>query len=338
MYDMVPVGNEGNRKSFWSKPEGKTGMLFTVALLVLAGWGLVTFGPVILAAITTTIGIVAGLAVLGLFVYLVTNPQIRTGCWYLFRTFCRFFTGMVIEIDPIAILKTYLRDMRDKKRELDEKRGMVKASLVEVNNQIQQKKRDIEDCSIKLKVAKERGFNEAQIASLSTRAGLTDEMIRRLLPYQQNLTVIDATLTRMSKAADVVIAQTATTVELKEEEYKLIKRASGAVKSAVSIFNGDPDKRDMFDQAMEYINDDIALKVGEMSRAIEDSSTLLDNIDLSNLAASEKGKKILENFNPDNYTILQVADESGSYGDYSKKEPEPVPVLAAKPKSRYSIN
>jgi hypothetical protein len=305
-YDMTTTPDNSKRKSFWSKPEGKTGMLLiaaaAVALFVFGG----PIGAFILGALQTGLGIICCLLALAAILYVVTNKQIRTGCWYLFKTISRMFTGAIIELNPIAILKTYLRDMRDKKRELDEKRGQVNASMIEVNTKITEKTKEIQRCKDMYEQAKKHNYNDAQIATLSTKVGLLNDMIKNLIPYQQKLTVIVSHLDRMSKASDVIIAQTAVTIEMKEEEYKAITRASSAVKSAMSIFNGDPDKKEMFDDAMAYIADDIALKVGEMTRAIEDSSQLLDHIDLENFADSEAGKKILESFNPDNYTLLSI--------------------------------
>lgn len=52
------------------------------------------------------------------------------------------------------------------------------------------------------------------------------------------------------------------------------------MKSAMNIIAGNSDKRAMFDQAMESIADDVAMKVGEMERFMEMSSNFMDSIDL----------------------------------------------------------
>ena len=50
----------------------------------------------------------------------------------------------------------------------------------------------------------------------------------------------------------------------------------------MSIIKGDADRRVMFDQALEYVADDVANKVGEMERFMEMSSDFMNSIDLQN--------------------------------------------------------
>ena len=96
--------------------------------------------------------------------------------------------------------------------------------------------------------------------------------------------------------SEVLLEDTKDQVKVKEVERKAIKTSHSAMKSAMNIIAGNTDKRVMFDQAVEYIADDVANKVGEMERMMELSSDFMSTIDLQNGAFEEKGLQMLEEF------------------------------------------
>ena len=85
-------------------------------------------------------------------------------------------------------------------------------------------------------------------------------------------------------------------VELKEQERKAIHASNSAMRSAMSIIQGDKDKRAMFDMALEAIADDVSQKVGEMERFMDMSANFMNSVDLQNGVFEEEGLKMLEIF------------------------------------------
>ena len=67
---MTDMSNTPPPKTFWQKPEGKTGTLFLLGIFGALGYVLWKFGATILAFVGTTIGLVLSLAVLGLLIYM----------------------------------------------------------------------------------------------------------------------------------------------------------------------------------------------------------------------------------------------------------------------------
>ena len=65
------------------------------------------------------------------------------------------------------------------------------------------------------------------------------------------------------------------------------------MKSAMSVMSGDPDKRAMFDAAMEAVTDD-GPQSREMERFMEMSSNLIQSIDLQSGVFEEAGMEMLE--------------------------------------------
>ena len=81
-----------------------------------------------------------------------------------------------------------------------------------------------------------------------------------------------------------------------------------AMRSAMSIINGDKDKRAMFDQALEAVADDVSQKVGEMERFMELSDNFMKSIDLQNGVFEEEGMKMLEKWEHEGVSKL-LGDE-----------------------------
>jgi hypothetical protein len=60
----------------------------------------------------------------------------------------------------------------------------------------------------------------------------------------------------------------------------------------------------MFDQALEVIADDVALKVGEMERFMEMSSSFMDSVDLQNGVFEDQGMQMLEEWEKNSTLLL----------------------------------
>ena len=108
----------------------------------------------------------------------------------------------------------------------------------------------------------------------------------------------------MYQNSEILLEDTKDNVELKKQERKIIRTSHSAMKSAMSVISGDPDKRAMFDMAMERVADDVAGKVGEMERFMEMSSGFMDSIDLQNGVFEEQGMKMLEEYEKKSNLLL----------------------------------
>jgi len=99
-------------KTFWDKPEGTTGKIVIGLGIVLAIAFFTVLAPVIIAMLTNVlyIGILAG--IIFLIGCLLANSQFRASMVALFQLTMRQLTGFVVEIDPIGIIKNYLRRLK----------------------------------------------------------------------------------------------------------------------------------------------------------------------------------------------------------------------------------
>ncbi len=113
-------------KSFWSRPEGKTGMIFIVlaAAALVYGWAQIV--PFIVSMLADTLHMVYLAAILGAVLFVIFSSRTHL----MFRLLMRAITGMIINIDPIGILKDHLSQMR-------KRRDVMSQQISNVSGQIQ---------------------------------------------------------------------------------------------------------------------------------------------------------------------------------------------------------
>lgn len=308
--DNLPFsGGDGDKglRSFWAKPEGKATVFFMLGAgaIVFYYWGLIL--PFLIQTLQNTLHFAFLCGVIGVIVFLLSNRQFRTAMFYLWRTLMRWFAGVIIQIDPIAILKTYIQDLKDKREEMSRKIDDLAGAKQKLENKIndnQAKSHHLLEAAAK---AKQMGL-DADASLKAMEAGGLSSMNDKLMPLFKNMEKLLDFLERAFKAADFTIKQGEIQVQLKEAEYDAIKSGHKALRSAMSVFKGDPDKRQMFEQSLEYLQDDMAKKVGEMKRIMDLSTDFINNADIEAGVNYDKGMKLLEDYmNGTEISILEDA-------------------------------
>lgn len=307
-------------KSFWEKKEGKTGMLFAAAGIFGGLLIMMKFGAALVAAAQNTV--ILGAYVLGIVVAasILMNPKFRALCSFMFQSVMRWITGFFVTIDPIGILKEYVEDLKSSHDKMDTQIGKLRGVLAELNRTITQNVADMKNSMDLAQKAKERMVKssdtddqnrmKAQVMLKSRRAGRLQESNRTFQELKNKIEMIYRVLSKMYMNCGVLIEDTEDSIKMKELEWKTIRAAHSAMKSAMSVINGNSDKRAIFEQTLEYMANDLDTKVGEMERFMEVSQGFLDGVDLQNGVFEEKGLEMLEKWEHDADSWL-LGDEKG---------------------------
>lgn len=296
-------GNLSKPKSFWGRPEGKTGLFFMLAVLAGLGFVLVKYLPQIVAFASSLLGLVVTLLVLGAIIYMVLDPKMRTLVSYMYKSAMRKITSLFITIDPIGILKNYVEDLQDNLKKMGEQIGVLRGQIRKLKTIQEENEKEI-DYNMKLaQKAREQGVEKQMLLS-SRKAARLKESNEKYAVLEGKMNILYRVLTKMYQNSEILLEDTKDQVKLKEEERKAIRASHSAMKSAMSIISGNADKRAMFDQALEVIADDVAMKVGEMERFMEMSSSFMDSVDLQNGVFEEQGLQMLEEWEKKSTLLL----------------------------------
>ncbi len=304
-----PFENTGGKpKSFWQRPEGVTGAIFLAALVAGGGYLLYKFLPAIIALTENVLYLSGLLVVLAAIIYMVLDPRMRNLIWYAYKSVMRWITGLFVQIDPIGILKSYVESLQDNLRKMSKQIGIIRGQMRKMKTLMQENQKEIEKSMQLASMAKKQGKEEHVILNTRKAARLKETNERYAVLYKK-MEVLYRILDKMYKNSEILLADTQDQVKLKEQERKAIRASHSAMRSARSVLSGDPDKRAMFDAALEHIADDVANKIGEMERFMELSSSVMESIDLQNGVFEEQGMRMLEEWEKKS-TLLLLGENS----------------------------
>jgi len=327
-------GKDFKPKSFWSKPEGTTGMIIGVGILGALGYGLYLALPTILAAALTTFQI--GMLVVGIagLLYMVLDPKMRNLVWYGYKSIMRFVTGLFVQIDPIGILKSYIEDLKDNLRKMNSQVGSLRGQMHKLKEVIKNNQRQIQSNLNLANRAKSQDKKNIMILK-SRKAGRLKESNIKLEDLYKKMEILYRVLTKMYENSEILLEDVKDQVMVKEQERKAIRASHSAMKSAMNIISGNSDKREMFDMALEAIADDVSQKVGEMERFMDMSTNFMDSVDLQNGIFEEEGLKMLEMWEKegtslllgdDKQNLLEVANDDTTELDLNAPISKPIPA------------
>ncbi|MBR6279629.1 MAG: hypothetical protein IKR41_12880 [Bacteroidales bacterium] len=291
--------NELKGKSPWEKPGGTLAKITLVAMIAGAGYALYKFLPDLIALTQNLLTLTALVGVLALIFFLIMNDTSRNFFKNLYFVIMRKLTGLIVEIDPIAIVKGKIKDMKNRLVKIEE--GITKMRGIHVKNEkaLEANKRDLEESLKKLQILQKQ--NKMEESGLLQRhiSQLDESVKKRTLNFEKSKQMIDI-LTKVKKSAEIKVKYTEEEIKLKEEDYELMKANHKALSSIKSLIN--PQTDDAFDMAMEKMDTDITLYIGEMDEFLE--SGVIDDINLDNALSSVKSQAILDKYNKGGFDAI----------------------------------
>jgi len=285
------------------KPEGIVGGVVLGGMILGGAWLVTTFVGSILAFLTTTVGLVVGLSVLGLIIFMALDSKTRAVTGFMYKSIMRWITGMFIKIDPISILKSYVDDLKGNLKKMNKRIYQLRGQMHKLKEMILNNKKEIKS-NIELAGAAKANEQKAQMILKSRKAGRLRDSNVKLEDLYTKMEVLYRVLNKMHENSAILVEDVTDQVMVKEQERKAITAGNSAMKSAMAIIKGDTDKRAMFDQALEAIADDVSNKVGEMERFMDMSDGFMQSVDLQNGVFEEEGLKMLEKWENESTSLL----------------------------------
>lgn len=296
-------------KSFWKKPEGVTGALVLGGLILGGAYFVFNSLALIIAATSSLLGLAGIIGVLSLIVYLALDSKARSLIWYIYKSTMRWITGLFVQIDPIAILKSYVADMTANLKKMNKQILQLRGQMHKLKELILNNQKEISSNLSLANQAKEAA-NKQVVILKSRKAGRLQQSNMKLEDLYQKMEVLYRVLKKMYENSEILKEDVADQVEIKAQEMQAMKASHSAMASAMNVIRGDKDKKAIFEMALEAVADDVSAKVGEMERFMEMSESFMGSIDLQNGIFEEEGLKMLEKWEKENSLLLM--GEKGS--------------------------
>lgn len=300
--NYFPAPAEQKLKSYWNRPGGKFGIIIGLGLIVLIGYYVL---PILTKVVWNTLNFGIALVCLGVFLYCVTHRKLRLSLFYLYEWLMKKLVGVVIELDPFIIAEDYIQDMEEQRETLYRQSIDVDAQKEKIDLKIQEKEKEMNQLLNRANAARNNNM-APELGNATRQIARIKEYIKQLAPIRDNLARIGDYLTKVHKNSGYLIEDARNELELKKDLYKAVSSGNKALNSALKIFKGDPEKKLMVEQSMEFLKEDIATKLSSMKKAINYSTDFMRSIDLDNATYELQGLEMLESFDPDTTYKLDV--------------------------------
>jgi hypothetical protein len=303
--EMINVGAAAQQKlkSFWEKPEGTTGMLFGVGIFAAIGIILWNYSGKILLMLQNTIGIAICIAVLSGLIYIAVDPKFRTLLFYMYKGVMKKITSAFVNIDPISVIESYVDTLKENMVKMERQITNLKQAITRLKREIDSNDQGMQN-SLKTADAAKKQNAKAQMIISARKAGRLKDSNMSLSALLKKLEVLYSVLNKMEEASGFMLEDIQDEVNVKKKEYEAIKIGSSAFRSAMSIIKGDPDKKEMFDMAMEGMATDVGNRIGEMERFMEISESVITGIDLQKGVYEEEGLAMLQEWEDKGVSLL----------------------------------
>jgi len=287
--------NDEKLKSYWSRPGGKFGTIAGLAILGVIGYYLM---PIATTIVWNTINF--GIALVTGFVLfmILSNRKLWMSLFYLYEILMKKLVGIVIELDPFIIAEDYIHDMEKERDNLYNKSIEVDGQKEGIVAKITEKEKE-KNKQLNIAAAAQKQGMGMELANATRQVARLDSYIASLTPIKANLEKIGDYLTAVHKNSKYMIDDMKNDLDLKKDLYQSVTKGNNALNSALKIFNGDPEKKLMVEQSMDYLKDDMAGKLASMKKAISYSGDFMKSIDLENASYQTEGLKMLEEYRPE---------------------------------------
>jgi hypothetical protein len=285
---------ETTTKRFLERPEGKVGLVVTGCVLVSAGYGLYLVLPALIELCRNVLELAALCAVIGVTFYLLADARVRAFTAYLYKSLFRLLTGFFIEIDPIGILRSHIDELRQKLEAMRGQLGNLNGQIRRVERLIDQNS-ELRDNALALARTARHDPAHADASRLQARHAVKlEDSNARLGAMQQQMQTLFRMLKKLSDTSQLVLEDMQNTVDIKTRERTSIKAAYSAYRGALAILQGQSEGRELYDRAMEFLNDDYARKLGEIEMFMDFSDGVIKAADLENLAYDARATERLD--------------------------------------------
>ena len=337
---LQKFGGDGKITNLWKQPGGT---LAKVGLWVMGGsvlWGIYKALPYLIAFTRNVFTLTLLMLGLGCILYVVFSPEMRKILKLLYLQICRKITGLIVEIDPIAILENSINEMKKKLQTVKKRITEIGSTLAGMENKQKEYKKEFEMNVGRVKAIKEKLMKDndektrmalnGQLTISQNDITMLDEQIKaqadRITKTKRYLEILE----KLEIAATTKIKVAENTVSHKKDEYEQAKKMKSAVQSLTSIFSSSWLTKSMEEQmALNVVSNTINDSIAEMNRLLDGSNDILINYDISSMANASKVDEIIANYDHNGFESFKALQDNGEYMPGRLQE-EPVKIKETK--------
>jgi len=298
---------EENQKKAWQRPEN---LVAWGGLAILGYFGFKSLDVIlplierVLENVIYTAALAGVVAVLG---WIIVSKDFHRLAWYGYKTVMRWLTQMVIDIDPISILNSYVERLKSKYQEIAKALSSLRAQERELDQLIKTKTEAYGHSMELANAARNKSNQKGMKTDLTLQTRKAGRLEKTAMTYQGLLNKVRAHIALMEKiqeASQYMILDIEDTVEEETQKRKTIKASYKAMAASKAILQADKD-REMYDMALGSVQADYYAKLGEIDQFMQDSQSFINSMDLENDVADMDALAKLDEWNKRANNLLE---------------------------------
>jgi phage shock protein A len=300
----------GPRKPWYKKSDIMIGGPIVAAI----GIALFTFVgihvlPFVLLAATNTLHLVVTLAALGGITFVALDKDIHTAAYYGWKSITRAIGYAIVNQDPIGVIETSIKTMKDKLAEMSQSKNDVGGQLKGLQAKIKENSARAEADMRKAQLAEKQGdTNTKTLMALEAQQLVTSN--KNLTETKNKVELMFRVLEKMVSTVDFNIKKTSSELEIKKEERKVIMATHKAMVLGFKVIGGTGPDAEMFNRAMESIAETANRQLAEIDDIMDLSQGIIKGVDLEKGVMQEDAMKMLEKWEKEGSSALLGTDKA----------------------------
>lgn len=313
---LISTNKKDGLSELWNRPGGTFAKITGGIALAGAGYAFLKYClPFLVAAAGNMLLLSAELVALAAILFAVTSKTFLHGISLAWLQIMRKFYGLIVNIDPIAILQNSINEMRKKLKTVEENVTNLESVLVSMNKKLESYNKSFEDNirkrdALQKKMAAVEDSTEAlkykaQLQLINNEITRGNDQINsqsaRIVTSEKYLDIMK----KLHVAADFRVKDAQAELSYRKDEYEQAKAQQKAMASITSILKGSLTSSMEEELAMVNVSNTINNSIAEMNRLIEGSNDLLVNFELNNDINSAKADEIVRMFENNGFDIFK---------------------------------
>lgn len=317
---LITTNKKDGLSELWNRPGGTFAKITGGLALAGAGYAFLKYAlPFLVAAAGNMLLLSVELAGLAAILFAVTSKTFLRGVSLTWLQVMRKFYGLIVNIDPIAILQNGINEMKKKLATVDENVTKLESVLVSMRKKLKEYKDSFSN-NVRKRDALQRKIGEiddstdalkykAQLQLINNEITRGNEQIKsqseRIVTSEKYLDIMK----KLQVAADFKVKDAQNELSYRKDEYEQAKAMQSSVSSITSILKGCLTSSMEEELAMEQVSKTINTSIAEINRLLDGSNDILVNFELNNDINSAKADEIVRMFDSNGFSIFDNKDD-----------------------------
>lgn len=313
---LTTTNKKDGLMELWNRPGGTFAKITGVIALCGAGLAFLKYIlPFLVAAAGNMLLLTVELIALASILFAVTSKTFLRGVSLTWLQVMRKLYGVIVNIDPIAILQNGINEMRKKLDTVNENVTKLESVLVSMRKKLTEYKKGFEN-NVRKRDALQKKLNtmddsteilkyRAQLQLINNEITRGNDQIKsqseRIITSEKYLDIMK----KLQVAADFKVRDAQNELSYRKDEYEQAKAQQKAVSSITSILKGCLTSSMEEELAMEQVSNTINTSIAEINRLLDGSNDILVNFELNNDINSAKADEIVRMFDSNGFSIFE---------------------------------